>query len=162
MRISARTDYAVRVLVSLAAAVTRPLTCEAIADQQGIPYRFLKSVVRDLRLAGLVRSQRGCEGGYWLGREAAAISLAEVMAAVDGELLTVNGEVPDPAGYPEPAERLELVWRGLRAHLAQVFADVTIADLVGAEPGSRAAALFAGAGPGAGAAAAPATAAAAA
>jgi Rrf2 family protein len=146
MRISARTDYAVRVLVSLAADASRPLTCESIAAQQQIPYRFLKSVVRDLRLAGLVRSQRGCEGGYWLGREAAGISLADVVAAVDGELLTVNGEVPEPSGYPEPADRLEVLWRGLRARLASVFAGVTIADLISEEPGSPAAALFAEAG----------------
>jgi Rrf2 family protein len=144
MRISARTDYALRVLVSLAQAATRPLTCEGIAEQQGIPYRFLKSVVRDLRLAGLVRSQRGCEGGYWIGRPAAEISVADVIAAVDGELLTVNGEVPDPAGYPAPAARLESLWRGLHAHLTDLFAGVTIADLTGdGEPGTRAAALFA-------------------
>ena len=143
MRISARTDYAVRVLVSLAADASRPLTCEGIAAQQQIPYRFLKSVVRDLRLAGLVRSQRGCEGGYWLGREAAGISLADVVAAVDGELFTVNGEVPDAAGYPEPADRLEVLWRGLRARLSSVFAGITIADLLSEEPGSPAAALFA-------------------
>lgn len=147
MRISARTDYAVRVLVSLAADATHPLTCEGIAAQQQIPYRFLKSVVRDLRLAGLVRSQRGCEGGYWIGREAAAITLADVVAAVDGELLTVNGEVPDAAGYPEPADRLEVLWRGLRARLGLVFAGVTIADLISEEPGSGAAALFADANP---------------
>ncbi|HEX4791358.1 MAG TPA: Rrf2 family transcriptional regulator [Actinospica sp.] len=143
MRISARTDYALRVLVSLADAASRPLTCEGIAEQQGIPYRFLKSVVRDLRLAGLVRSQRGCEGGYWIGREAATISVADVVAAVDGDLLTVNGEVPDPAGYPAPAARLETLWRGLHAHLAELFGGVSIADLAGAEPGERAAALFA-------------------
>jgi len=143
MRISARTDYALRVLVSLASDASRPLTCEGIAEQQGIPYRFLKSVVRDLRLAGLVRSQRGCEGGYWIGREAASISLADVVGAVDGELLTVNGEVPDPAGYPAPAARLETLWRGLHTHLTDIFAGVTIADLTGAEPGARAAELFA-------------------
>lgn len=70
MQISAKADYAVRALVELAADSARPLTCERIALAQGIPFRFLKSVFRDLRSAGLVRSQRGCEGGYWLGRDA--------------------------------------------------------------------------------------------
>ncbi|HEY3867917.1 MAG TPA: Rrf2 family transcriptional regulator [Actinocrinis sp.] len=145
MRISARTDYAVRVLVSLAADGSRPLTCESIAAHQQIPYRFLKSVVRDLRVAGLVRSQRGCEGGYWLGRAAEQISLADVVAAVDGELLTVNGEVPEPSGYPAPADRVEVLWQGLRARLAGIFAAVSIADLIGDAPSAEAAALFAGA-----------------
>ncbi len=143
MRISARTDYALRVLVSLASDASRPLTCEGIAEQQQIPYRFLKSVVRDLRMAGLVRSQRGCEGGYWIGREAAAISVADVVCAVDGELFTVNGEVPDASGYPAPAARLDTLWRGLHAHLREIFGAVSIADLAGDAPGARAAELFA-------------------
>jgi Rrf2 family protein len=147
MRISARTDYAVRVLVSLAADTARPLTCEGIAAQQQIPYRFLKAVVRDLRVAGLVRSQRGCEGGYWLGREAGSISLADVIAAVDGELLTVNGDVPDPAAYPAPTERVEVLWRGLRSRIDELFGAVSIADLIAESPGAGAAALFAGARP---------------
>lgn len=129
MRISARADYAVRVLVELAAAQARPLTCEGIAQSQEIPFRFLKAVVRDLRLAGLVRSQRGCEGGYWLGRPAAEISLAEVVRAVDGVLLTVNDESPETVAYPEPTGGLGAFWVALGARVEELFAAVTIADL---------------------------------
>lgn len=130
MRISARTDYAVRVLVSLAADASRPLTCESIADQQQIPYRFLKSVVRDLRVAGLVRSQRGCEGGYWIGRDAAGISVADVVRAVDGELLTVNDVPPTDVAYPAPAAGLGLFWLALGSRIEDVFGAVSIADLL--------------------------------
>lgn len=62
MHISAKADYATRALLELASEPSRPLTCEAIASSQQIPFRFLKSVVGELRKAGLVRSQRGCEG----------------------------------------------------------------------------------------------------
>lgn len=143
MRISARTDYAIRVLVELAADTSRPLTCEGIASSQQIPYRFLKAVVRDLRQAGLVRSQRGCEGGYWLGRAAESISLAEVVAAVDGELLTVNGETPEAEAYPQPAQRIDQLWRGLRSHIEELFAGISVADLAVDEPGEAARSLFA-------------------
>jgi len=142
MRISARTDYAIRVLVELAADTGRPLTCEGIASSQQIPYRFLKAVVRDLRQAGLVRSRRGCEGGYWLGRPAGSISLADVVAAVDGELLTVNGEAPESLEYPAPAERVDALWRALRAHVSELMAAVTIADLTTDTPGEAARALL--------------------
>jgi Rrf2 family protein len=142
MRISARTDYAIRVLVELAAATDRPLTCEGIASSQEIPYRFLKAVVRDLRQAGLVRSQRGCEGGYWLGRPAESISLAEIVAAVDGELLTVNGETPEDQVYPAPAERIDTLWRALREHLRELLEGVSVADLVAETPSPGAAALL--------------------
>jgi Rrf2 family protein len=134
MRISARTDYAIRVLIELAADATRPLTCEGIAESQGIPYRFLKAVVRDLRQAGLVRSRRGCEGGYWLARPAATISLEEVVAAVDGALFTVNGEDPGALSYPAPAERVELLWQVLRAQAQEIFGGISIADLVADAP----------------------------
>lgn len=143
MRISARTDYAIRVLVELAADTSRPLTCEGIASSQQIPYRFLKAVVRDLRQAGLVRSQRGCEGGYWLGRPAESISLADVVAAVDGELLTVNGETPEAVVYPEPAQRIDRLWRGLRTRVGELFAGISVADLAADAPGEAARSLFA-------------------
>ncbi|MEY9855976.1 Rrf2 family protein [Catenulispora sp. GAS73] len=130
MRISARTDYAIRVLVELAADTARPLTCEGIAMSQQIPYRFLKAVVRDLRVAGLVRSQRGCEGGYWLAREASAISLAEIVAAVDGEMLTINGDTPESVLYPAPAEQISVLWTALRARTEDFLAGISVADLL--------------------------------
>jgi Rrf2 family protein len=142
MRISARTDYAIRVLVELAADTARPLTCEGIASSQQIPYRFLKAVVRDLRQAGLVRSQRGCEGGYWLGRPADSISLVDVVTAVDGELLTVNGETPEALVYPAPAERIDALWQAMRARFRELLAGVSIADLVAETPSASAARLL--------------------
>src|SRR5258705_10064809 len=115
MRISAKADYAIRALVELAADVQRPLVCEGIAAAQHIPSRFLKSVLRDLRRTGLVRSQRGCEGGYWLGRDAAAIALADVVGAVDGELMTVHGESVDDPSDATRAPGVTAVWRAIQA-----------------------------------------------
>lgn len=147
MRISARTDYAIRVLVELAADTVRPLTCEHIASSQQIPYRFLKSVVADLRQAGLVRSQRGCEGGYWLGRDAREITVAQVVAAVDGDLLTINGEPLAAVGYPAPAQRMADLWRAVQARTEELLSGVSIADLITDAPTGRAAALLAAAAP---------------
>ena len=113
MHISAKADYAVRALRELARDQGRPLTCESIASSQEIPFRFLKSVVGDLRRAGLVRSQRGCEGGYWLGRGAAEINLLEIAVAVDGELMTLRGDPLLGLDYPGPAAGLPGVWRSI-------------------------------------------------
>jgi Rrf2 family protein len=129
MQISAKADYAVRALVELAADSDRPLTCESIASSRDIPFRFLKSVFRDLRGAGLVRSQRGCEGGYWIGREPAAISVAEVMTAVDGEFLTLRGERPAVLAYPGAARRLPGLWGEVEAAALSVLAGTTIGEL---------------------------------
>jgi len=142
MRISAKADYAIRALVELAADSAQPLTCEQIASSQEIPYRFLKAVFRDLRRTGLVRSQRGCEGGYWLGRDPADISLADVVVAVDGGLMSVNGRAPDSLRYPAPAHRIERVWRAVRERTEAIMTGVTIADLLQDAPAEPAAALL--------------------
>ena len=142
MRISAKADYAIRALAELAADSRQPKSCEAIASSQDIPYRFLKAVIRDLRKAGLVRSQRGCEGGYWIGRDPATIPLAEVVAAVDGELFTVHGENPSGLGYAVPAQRIPAVWRAIRARTEEILAGVTVADLMTDAPPEPAASLL--------------------
>jgi Rrf2 family protein len=129
MQISAKADYAVRALVELAADSARPLTCEGIASAQGIPFRFLKSVFRDLRSAGLVRSQRGCEGGYWLGRDADAISVAEVMTAVDGEFFTVRGERPDRLGRSGTGRSVSDLWSDAESAAYALFGRTTVGDL---------------------------------
>jgi Rrf2 family protein len=142
MRISARADYAIRALVELAADSEAPLTCEGIASSQDIPYRFLKAVLRDLRRTGLVRSQRGCEGGYWLGRPAGAITLADVVNAVDGNLMNLHGENLDGIGYPPPAQRIRTVWAAIRARTEEILAGVTVADLLTDDPSDGAASVL--------------------
>ncbi|KUJ36888.1 putative HTH-type transcriptional regulator [Streptomyces sp. MBT84] len=139
MHISAKADYAVRALLELARAPARPLTCEVIASSQQIPFRFLKSVVGELRRAGLVRSQRGCEGGYWLGRPAEDITLLDVVRAVDGEVITLRGESLDELAYPGPAMGLPGVWRQVEADAAAVLGGVTLASLLPAEAVERSA-----------------------
>ena len=94
MRISARADYAVRAAVVLAAAGDGPTKGEAIAQAQSIPLKFLENILGDLRHAGLVRSQRGADGGYWLGRPASEITVADIIRAVEGPLASVRGGPP--------------------------------------------------------------------
>ncbi|KAB2976783.1 MULTISPECIES: RrF2 family transcriptional regulator [unclassified Streptomyces] len=130
MHISAKADYAARALLELAREPSRPLTCEAIASSQGVPFRFLKSVVGDLRRAGLVRSQRGCEGGYWLGRPADEITLLDVSRAVDGELITLRGALPADLDYPGAAAGLPGVWRRVESDVAAILGGTTVAALL--------------------------------
>ncbi|MGH3742414.1 MAG: RrF2 family transcriptional regulator, partial [Micromonosporaceae bacterium] len=76
MRLSARVDYALRAVVELAAAGDRPLTSEKLARAQGIPPKFLESILLQLRRGGVINSQRGPEGGYWLAHPPEEVSLA--------------------------------------------------------------------------------------
>lgn len=130
MHISAKADYATRALLELAREPARPLTCEAIASAQEIPFRFLKSVVGELRKVGLVRSQRGCEGGYWLARPADEITLLDVVRAVDGEVITLRGQPLAGLAYPGAAGGLPELWRRVEADAAAALGGVTLAALL--------------------------------
>ena len=129
MRVSAKADYAVRAAVELASAVPGPMKAERIAQAQEIPLKFLENIMGDLRNAGLVRSQRGVEGGYWLARPADEISVAHVIRAVDGPLANVRGHRPEEVEYQGSSERLREVWVAVRASLRNVLETVTVADL---------------------------------
>jgi Rrf2 family protein len=130
MRISAKADYAVRALAELAASDgDKPVKGEILADSQGIPLNFLENILRELRHAGIVRTQRGAEGGYLLARPAADVNLAEVLRAVEGPLAAVQGTRPDQLEYDGAAASLVDVWIAVRANLRAVLEKVTLADL---------------------------------
>jgi Rrf2 family protein len=130
MRISAKADYAVRAAVQLAAADgDRPTKGDTIARAQDIPLKFLENILGDLRHAGLVRSQRGAEGGYWLNRPADEITVADVIRAVEGPLASVRGQRPEDIEYGGAAVSLAQVWIAVRASLRAVAEHVTLADI---------------------------------
>jgi Rrf2 family protein len=130
MRVSAKVDYAVRAAVELAAAAGEgPVKGERIAQAQGIPLKFLENILLDLKHAGLVQSQRGADGGYWLAQPAEEISLADVIRAVEGPIANVRGERPEQVAYGGAAEQLREVWIAVRANLRGVLETVTLADV---------------------------------
>jgi len=131
VNISAKSDYAVRAMLALAADDTdRPVKGETLAGAQQIPAKFLENILMDLRRAGLVASQRGAEGGYRLGRPAKAITVADVIRAVDGPLANIRGIRPEAAEYDGAATALRDVWVAMRASLRSVLERVTLADIV--------------------------------
>lgn len=134
MRVSAKVDYALRAAVELAAAEgSGPVKGEELARAQGIPVKFLENILLELRHAGLVQSQRGVEGGYWLAQPAAEITLAEVIRAVEGPLANVRGTRPESLEYEGTAGPLRDVWIAVRASLRRVLEVVTLADVAGGE-----------------------------
>ena len=133
VRVSAKVDYAVRAGVELASASDgNPVKGDHVATEQEIPLNFLENILLDMRQAGLVRSQRGRDGGYWLAKPPQEISVADVIRAVEGPLATVRGERAEELRYAGAAEPLQEVWVAVRANLRVVLERVTLADIVGA------------------------------
>jgi Rrf2 family transcriptional regulator, cysteine metabolism repressor len=88
MKISTRTEYGLRVLITLARAEDgRCLSLTEIARREKLPHAYLEQLVGDLRRAGLVTATRGQAGGYRLSRDASEIAMADAVRALDGPLL---------------------------------------------------------------------------
>ncbi|WP_283179485.1 Rrf2 family transcriptional regulator [Gemmobacter sp. 24YEA27] len=129
MHISARTDYALRAMIELAAHGEEPLKCETIARAQAMPLNFLVNILNELKRAGLVHSQRGTEGGYWLARPARTISVGEIIRAIEGEIALVRGTPPQSVDYNERSRPLQDVWIAFRAAIREVLDETSLANL---------------------------------
>jgi Rrf2 family protein len=134
MRVSAKTDYALRAAVELASAEPGVnVKGERLATSQSIPLRFLENILLQLRHAGIVESRRGADGGYRLARPAAEITLADVIRAIDGPLAGVSGQRPETLDFKGRSEPLREVWVAVRASLRAVLEQVTLADVAAGE-----------------------------
>jgi Rrf2 family protein len=130
MHVTAKADYAVRAVVELAGSgQNSPRKVDEVAQAQSIPVSFLENILTQLRSSGIVRSQRGPEGGYWLAKPAEEVNLAQIIRAVEGPLVGVRGQRPEEVEYAGSAESLKQVWIALRANLRKVLEHVTVADV---------------------------------
>ncbi|WP_182357907.1 RrF2 family transcriptional regulator [Tomitella gaofuii] len=132
MRITSKADYAVRAMIELATA-DGLLTAEGIAARQGMPTRFLLNILNELRVARLVESRRGRDGGYRLACPAAEVSVADVLRAVEGPLADVAGTAPEDLDYPGATAPLRDVWIATRGAVRRILETVTLGDLASGE-----------------------------
>ncbi len=124
---STRGDYAARALLSLALHGTgRPTSVKEIAERTRLPQPYLEQILLAVKGAGLVRSKRGVGGGYVLARPAAEITLADIVAAVEGPQLPL-------AEHPDHCEGhciLQEVWVCVSDETRRYLEQVTLAQLV--------------------------------
>ena len=125
MKISAKAEYACLAILALARPRTgdAPVRIREIAEAHGIPERYLVQILLQLKGAGLVHSTRGALGGYQLSRPPDAISLGEVLWAIDGP-----GD-PEREATGPAARALAAVWKHLREAERRVLQQTTIAGL---------------------------------
>ena len=134
MRVSAKSDYALRALIEIARHTEEgPVSAETLGRLQDIPHGFLQAILADLRRAGIVMSQRGQSGGWRMGRTAEDVSVADVIRAGDGPLVSVYGLRPEAVEYNETAGVLQHVWIAARRSLRDVFEQVSIQQLADAK-----------------------------
>lgn len=129
MKISAKTEYACLAMLELAAhyGSGEPVRIRTIADEHGIPSRFLVQILLQLKGAGFVASTRGASGGYQLVKPPEEISLGDVMAVIEGQEADVAANADDRS---PTAQVLLHAWREVAQLERDALAAVTFADLV--------------------------------
>src|SRR4051794_39033596 len=127
MKVSTRGDYAARALLSLALhGSDQPTSVKEIAERTGLPQPYLEQILLAVKGAGLVRSKRGVGGGYVLARPPDEITLADILAAVEGPQIML-------AEHPDHCEGhciLQEVWVGVDDESRRILERVTLAELV--------------------------------
>jgi Rrf2 family protein len=129
MQIPAKTEYAIRALLTLAAS-DGSVSAEHLAQEQDLPAKFLGAILSDLRRGGLVTSQRGPEGGFKLAHPADQITIADVVRVVSGPMAGVRGMRPETLEYEGEAKHLRDVWIAVRGSLREVLEHVTLEQVL--------------------------------
>ncbi len=121
MKIPTKGRYAVAALMDLALnEKTGPLTISEIAEKQNISLSYLEQLFADLRKNGLVRGTRGPGGGYRLAKSTAAISIGEIITAVEEKAVQVSSESETYTPYK--------LWSGFSQKLFTHLSNITLAD----------------------------------
>jgi Rrf2 family protein len=142
MMFSTKAEYGIRVMAHLAREAdgardeSSPISLGSIADAEGLPLAYLEHLVQRLRKAELVESRRGAHGGYTLARPAADITMAEVVAALEGDIAPIECITADADGAlicaregAEPCPT-KLLWTRVQGSIVRTLNEMTLDDLV--------------------------------
>ena len=136
MRITAKTDYAVRICAELAAryaissASDTFVKAEELSSAQSVPVPFVLGILNELKQAGLIETRRGAVGGFRLALPPEQVVVADIVRAIDGPLANVAGRNVEDVHYLGAAVPVRDVWVALRASMRSVLDRVTLADIV--------------------------------
>ncbi len=133
MTFAKKTLYALRAVYELAKRYGRgPTTIGEIAEAQALPPRFLENILMQLKGAEILESARGKEGGYWLARPPEAISVGDVVRAMEASvdlIKCLGGKIEETCPMRENCSFLPMWERAQRA-LFEVYDGTSYADLV--------------------------------
>ena len=141
VKVSTRGDYASRALLSLAlhSEESGPTSVRDIAERTGLPQPYLEQILLALKGAGLVRSKRGVGGGYVLAREPGAITLGDIVSAVDGPIAVGDFGEPHKDGACDHEGQCVLlsIWGMVSHHMRRHLDELTLADIATMARGDR-------------------------
>ena len=134
LRVTKLTDYATVVLTVLAARPEIVLSAAELAEQAGLEIPTVAKVLKPLAQAGLVEGFRGAAGGYRLARDAAAISLVEIVEAMEGPLGMTECSLHDGTCGIEKSCGVRANWRRINDVVADALRGISLAQMLAPPP----------------------------
>ncbi len=129
MKISKKTDYAIRLILELSLNYNKKLRIRDISKRQKIPFKFLQYLVSQLHSAGYINTFRGKDGGIVLSKNPKDITLKEIIVFFEKSLLPVSclekegcSSIQDCVLYP--------IWRELKLKIEEILDKITFQDIV--------------------------------
>lgn len=119
--------------IAVSTQASQPIAASEIAKSQKISIKFLENILMKLRKGSLVRSIRGASGGYILARDAAKISVADVIRCIEGPLAAVGDKAPESAKYRGIAKNLTDAWIATRVSLRDALEEISLEQLLQGE-----------------------------
>jgi len=135
MKLSRKADYALRALLHLCGRPGEAVAVRELSDANGIPRKFLETIMRDLRGMGVVRSVAGKNGGYVLARRASELSIGGVLRHFDGRLEDAEAGDAEADDEPNaPTARVRKTLREIGGAVDRVMDGTTLEDVLRDKP----------------------------
>ena|SRR5579862_3714337 len=142
MRISRKTEYALRALVAMSRKAGRAYQIQELSEKENIPIKYLEQILLALRHAGFLASKRGVGGGYSLRVSPSQINVGEIIELMDGPIAPVPCAALRPlekCSCPDPRTcAVRLLMIDLREEISSLLGARTIEDMVKLSPDSGA------------------------
>ena len=139
MKFSTKSRYALRLMAELARyAPGTTVSLKEISERQNLSLKYLEQIVTPLALVGLVKSERGSQGGYRLTKTPEEYTVGSILRLSEGSLAPVACLEQNPVECRRMAECRTLpMWRKLNTMINDYFDGITLADLVNtSQPGN--------------------------
>ena len=139
MKISTKGRYGLRMLMDMAAhQASGPVTLHEVSERQGISAKYLWQIVNQLKTAGFVRGVRGPKGGYVLVREPEAITLLDLVQALEGPIALVECVAEESACSRAQGCVAQSVWSEVKRATCEALKSITLAEVLRRQAGGNA------------------------
>ena len=133
VKLSRKSDYALRALLHLSGAGDRPIPVRELAEANGIPRKFLESIMRDLRARGLVESMAGKNGGYGLLRRPEDISVGSILRLFEVRLEPLPEDLPE-CDQEAPTGQVRRALQEIGDAVDSIMNELTLEDVIRQRP----------------------------